>query len=112
MHQKNFFLKDKNTPANLPQSANTVVKLTGLPDLLHTFKNNLSASSGYERAKTCCVCTHNRKLRYRRYLITVRFKKKKKKKYTNFVITTSFQLMPEVTFKNNRKPVKCNYMVK
>lgn len=32
-----FFLKDKNTPANLPQSANTVVKLTGLPDLLHTF---------------------------------------------------------------------------
>jgi len=30
------FLK-RNTPANLPQSANTVVKLTGLPDLLHTF---------------------------------------------------------------------------
>lgn len=44
----------KNTPANLPQSANTVVKLTGLPDLLHTYKQkqkNLSASSGYERAE-------------------------------------------------------------
>lgn len=89
-------LKDKNTPANLPQSANTVVKLTGLPDLLHTLKkHNLSASSSYEWAETCCMCTQSHTW-HLLYLITVRQQKKEKK--NNFVLT-SCKLIPEITLK-------------
>lgn len=73
--KKKIIQTDKNTPANLPQSANTVVKLTGLPDLLYTLNTTCPASSCYEWAKTCRVCTQSQTW-YHRYLITVRLKKK------------------------------------
>lgn len=69
-----IFKKDKNTPTKLPQSANTIAKLTGLPDLLHTFKNHLSASSRYEWAKN---------KRKQKSVAYSQVKIKKKKKQTN-----------------------------
>lgn len=105
MHQKNF-LKDKNRPANLPQSANTVVKLTGLPDLLHTFKKQpvcklrLWTSQDMLHMHTnthlsSCIPYYSQ--------VT-----KKKKKLRNNIFPTHTR---GYIFKN-RKPVKCNYMVK
>lgn len=97
--------EDKNTPANLPQSANTVVKLTGLPDLLHTLKTTCLQVL-FMNEPRCAAHAHNHKPGI--VDTSIQSGKKKKKIYTNYVITTSFQLMPEVTL-NNRKPVKCNY---
>lgn len=52
----------KNTPANLPQSANTVVKLTGLPDFLHTLKKKRTChkAPGMNELKMSRDGAHNR----------------------------------------------------
>lgn len=73
VHQKNSFKWIKTHlliyHSQRTQSSRWQVSLTS------HIECNLSASSGYERGKTCCVCTRSQ-TRHLRYLMTVRFKKK------------------------------------
>lgn len=55
VHQKYSLEWIKTHLLNLPQSANTVVKMTGFPDFTHLIQPVC------ERATTCCVCTSGSK---------------------------------------------------
>lgn len=104
---RSFFLKRIKTLANLPQSANTVVKLTGLPDLLHTFtqkkKKNLSASSGYEWAMKCW-CRHT--TTYSTPWISHYSQERKEKKQNTNIVNSCQRL--HFLKKRKEKPVAIN----